>query len=156
MPLFDHKLAEMYLAMLCCITLGIAIFGWVGRFGVAIRWPARFLSVMLASVSSCLLLLCVSCDAIEVKQRAILYSPDGKHALVIRDVDDGALGGSTAVSLYSDHGLSEDILFRGDWRTTDSNRIRWFSNSTVHIQAGHGVHLSECLPTKKIVLVCQF
>ena len=62
-----------------------------------------------------------------------IYSPDRKHAVEIVEIDQGALGGSTCVELYSDYGLHSDWIYEGDFYTVHTEDIRWVSNSEIEI-----------------------
>lgn len=78
-----------------------------------------------------------------------VYSPDGKIAARLRSADEGILGESTTVELYTAHGFASGVVFRGPWESVDPSAIRWTSNSYLEIPftdnvfyCGHAFHVS--------------
>jgi multisubunit Na+/H+ antiporter MnhB subunit len=110
----------------CLILLSLSIYFFrrtrSGRLSV--RLPTRILSALLTVCSG--LLICVyGCASLwnATTHSIPIYSPDKLRAVRITNVDSGALGGYTFVTLYSHRGLMSKNIFSGDWGDTKPHEI---------------------------------
>ncbi len=76
---------------------------------------------ILGSLATLLLLAGSGCES----HSAIFRSPSGTVAARIDDSDEGALGGSTTVELFTALGLRRQTVFLGEWKSVQPGDIHW-------------------------------
>jgi len=84
-----------------------------------------------------------------------IYSPDRRHAIVVRDSDAGALGGWTLVDLYSYSGFRETVIAGGEWKIVEAQDVQWTSNSQVVLHYYNGYRNGpSCESVAAVRVVC--
>jgi hypothetical protein len=126
-------------AILTCVYA----FRLVSRRQPLLRIPIRLTSALVVVCCS-LIVGMVGCVSLFTTSSRPIYSPDRRHALLIVDSDEGALGGSTCVELYSDHGLHSDWIYQGQWKTVQSGDVRWVNNTDVILS--HRMYTADDVP----------
>jgi hypothetical protein len=129
----------------CIVAMlaGAFAFRLVRRRQALLRVPIRLTSALV--VVCCFLIIgMVGCVSLFTTSSRPIYSPDHRHALLVVDSDEGALGGSTGVELYSDHGLHSDWVYQGQWKTVQAGDVRWMSNSEIVLS--HRMYTADDVP----------
>jgi hypothetical protein len=148
---------ETTLALLM-ITIGVIGFRkartfrrWVARFGI------RLVCVPLAGMGTLfgLLLLLTTASGCE-SVSAPIFSPSGRTAVRIYDVDGGATGGDTSVEVFWARGFRQANVFSGPWKAVEPADIHWISDSEVRINYRADGPADEyyCKSTAVVKIVC--
>jgi hypothetical protein len=114
---------------------GVAAFYGVRRRRSLIRIPARTVSLLtcllsFTAMSLALMGLVLGCNS----HSEPLLSPSGDKAARVETDDEGATGGGSGVSIYSNHGLSVHHVMYGTYRAVDRDGLRWIGDSTLEIK----------------------
>jgi len=72
-----------------------------------------------------------------------IYSPSGAMAVRIENADQGGLGGTSSVMLYSAHGLRQDLVYWGPLGSVEPLGIYWTSDSSLSVHYSSGLHRDE-------------
>jgi hypothetical protein len=96
------------------------------------RNAVGFVCVLVGGLASLVVLLFIT-GRNGVSHSVPIYSPSGKMAARIEDVDEGATGGSTSVELYWASGFREQTVYEGAWKSVHSSDIQWKSNTELAI-----------------------
>jgi hypothetical protein len=128
---------------LAAIFTSVYAFRLASRRHPGLRIPIRLTSALIVVFCS-LIVGMVGCVSLLTTSARPIYSPDRRHALLIVDTDEGALGGTTCVELYSDHGLHSDWIYQGQWRTVQTGDVRWANNTEVILS--HRMYTAEDVP----------
>jgi hypothetical protein len=148
-----------------CVVGGCLLFGSIGIYmfrrtrssRYMIKVPTQFLSALTVVASGLLLCMFGCASAFNVTTHSIpIYSPDHSRALRITDVDSGALGGYTFITLYSYHGLVGRTIFAGDWRATEPRAVQWITNSQVAVRYDASyIHPPRCNWASGVSISCE-
>lgn len=158
MIFFDYRPLVPPLICLIVLGVGILIFRAAKNSKPLIRWPSRILSALLIGLSALLLLLSGFFILFfsETTASAPVYSPDGKRAFRVIDHDGGALGGDTAVMVYSHHGLYAQVIFSGQWKQAEPSNVRWLGDSAISVgyDTGYGANSYWCASGHGVDVIC--
>ena len=134
MIVIEHRPLEIVLFLVALLVGSITIFRSLRSRRKALRLPLQAGAVLFA-VASGVLLLFDGCGELLTETEAShpIYSPDQRHAIVVRDWDAGALGGSTYFDLYSYGGIREQEIGGGDFKIVTASDVRWTSNQELQL-----------------------
>jgi hypothetical protein len=141
-------------AVLIGLLLGAVCALRVSRHAhLALRVIVRILSSLTIMATSLVLLMIVGCES-DKKNFPPVYSPDHKRAFVMTDADAGATGGGTYVTLYSNYGLTTDLIFSGNWQLIGQNDVSWSGNSDVLVTYPARDKIARCGASKRVRVTC--
>src|SRR6266481_5257222 len=84
---------------------------------------------------------------------AAVYSPNRKTAARIDDYNASGFGGAdTSVELFTFHGLKQDIVYLGDFKTVGANDLRWKNDSELEIY--YDGPTCGCKGTQRVLVRC--
>ena len=85
-----------------------------------------------------------------------VYAPGGRNAFRVTDSSQGALGGSTYITLYSWHGLIRNLIYVGDYASTRAAIVSWNGSEAVTVRYYEGgLHPSACKQTRFVSVHCE-
>jgi hypothetical protein len=117
------------------------------------RWMVRIASVLVGTVALLLLLLLEVASSLESNSK-LVYSPTGRVAARVTTNDEGALGGSTFVQVFSTHGFHQDSVYLGDWGSVGAGDLHWKDDS--HLEVHHeSASMYWCKSTRTVVVECR-
>jgi hypothetical protein len=120
------------------------------RIGIrTVSFPAAALGALLG-----LLLLLTWASGCETFS-APIYSPSGRAAVRIYDIDGGATDGDTGVEVRWAKGFRQAGVFSGPWKSVEPADVRWIGNSELRIayRALTGYKYS-CRSTSAVKVLC--
>jgi hypothetical protein len=143
------------LVMLMLIwTLSAIFIGLVRKTNKWIRRPVRVILSLVVAVlglSIALLTLPTGCFS----ESKLIYSPDRSKAARIFVSDEGALGGSSTISVFWNHGLSTKAIFSGSWKSAEEKDIEWISNDELRISYVGYMNLCQSAANVKVQCVSK-
>lgn len=123
----------------------------LARFGI------RLVCVPLAGMGTLLGLLLLlttasGCESVS----APMYSPSGRAAVRIYDLDGGAVGGDTSVEVFWVRGFRQANVFTGPWKAVEPADIHWIGDSEMSIsyRADAPADQYHCTTTAVVKIVC--
>lgn len=121
-----------------------------------LRWPVRIpVRILSALIALCGVLpwLIVFALPWPHSYSAAVYSPNRKTAARIDDYNASGFGGAdTSVELFTFHGLKQDIVYLGDFKTVEVNELRWRNDSELEIYCDGPS--SNCKSTQRVLVRC--
>lgn len=159
MIFIDYRLILLFAVPVILLALSVWGNAFVGRGKDSlVRSLARIAMIGLGSLSS-LALLIIGCETIwtSTTNSNPIFSPDHKSAVRVIVDDAGALGGDTAVDVYTNHGFKNGTILAGDWKIVEAKDIHWLSNTEILIEydATSGSHQPDCKRFNDIHVICQ-
>lgn len=143
------------------MLIALSIWGYSAmrdRRGSSVWLLARIAAVGGMLLSSCLLLFIgwgmlwtvTSCSK-------PIFSPDHKRAARVTDEDAGALGGDTAVKIFTNYGFYNGTILTGDWKIVEAKDIHWLNNSELLITypVTTGDNQPHCKDFGDIRVICK-
>ncbi len=128
----DYYALRIYVICLALLACGV----WMFRAGARkafrfqfLLWLLAFLFIAIGSLFTILAIISPGKDT----RSAPIYSPDHKHAIRITVLDLGGTGGGTFVDLYSFHGLIENRIADGEWKSLGPEDVKWIGNAQLFI-----------------------
>ena len=123
----------------------------LARFGI------RLVSLPLAGIGTLfvLLLLLATVSGCE-SASAPIYSPSGRIATRIYNLDGGALGGNTYVEVFWARGFRQAQVFGGPWKAVEPSDVHWTGDSEMRIdyRADSPADAYYCRSTAVVKIVC--
>lgn len=144
-------LVQRFLFAALAIALALFLFWKAEKRSRPTKWVARLLCTPVVILGILFLILewsALGC----LSYSAPVFSPDRRMAARIRTDDEGALGGSSSVELFSMHGLEREDLFVGGWKSVRPDGIRWADKSGLTIV--YEGELDLCAGTRAVRVVC--
>jgi hypothetical protein len=134
----DMLFVEWWLVRRFCfgllIAIGAIVVVWATRAkSWRLRLPILLLSLPTAIAGALFALLTWNAAGCQ-SYSSPLYSPNGRMAVRIRISDEGALGGSTSVELFSAHGFNTSEVFQGASLTVKPEDVHWKNDSELEIR----------------------
>ncbi len=155
MPFIGWWAVEPFVICIAMFLLFLLAFRLVRRRNRWLRWPVRIVSVPamgLAVLATMLVALASGCQT----NSELRYSPRGDKAIRVEELDGGAVGGDTAVFLYTDIGLRRQRLYSDSWKSVEAKDVHWTSESQVTIAYYSGYSEPvECSSTTAVTVTCN-
>lgn len=156
MIFLDYGKIGEYAIILGMLVAGTWAFRCVRSKRKSIRVAVRVVSIAVIGLSSLLTVILLMLESFgSTTWSPPIYSPDHKRAIRIADYDEGALGGDTAVELYSNRGLLSETVFYGSWDTVKPEDVHWDDNSNVTISYAVDARDADCSGSKSIQVHCE-
>jgi len=131
----------------------VALFVSVRNKRWPLRIPVRVFSLPLMLIG--LLLLCLQWMAMGcISYSHPVYSPNHRMAARVRDGDGGATGGESTVELFDSHGLHQEDVYSGGWKSVEERDIHWTDNTHLIIEYDN-VSEHKCEKSSRITLECR-
>jgi hypothetical protein len=151
----DYYVLRFYFVCFALVICGVWLFRAGRRKPSHVQTLFRLLAVLFIAIGSLFTLLAIGCDSTDSRSAAI-YSPDHEHAIRITTFDLGATGGGTLVDLYSFHGLIENRIATGEWRSLGPEDVKWIGNAEVMISFKKAFRRPDwCESTRSIKVRCD-
>lgn len=141
-----------FIAGVLITLLAVFAFWAVEKRRLALQLPIRILSIPVAASGSLFALLTWGVSGC-LSYSTPIYSPNHRNVARIRTDDEGATGGNTSVEIISFHGLKNEDVFWGSWRSVEPADIRWVGDSELAIT--YDGNLYSCSGTHAIKVTCQ-
>jgi hypothetical protein len=153
---FNFGSFRLYCMCATCILLGVLALKAVRSKKLLIKVPVEFGSVVLVLLGLIAGVLFFGLGELTESHSAAIYSPDRKHAIRVENSDEGAVGGSTFVVLYSVHGLRTDMIFLGEGGAIQAKDIYWISNEAVLVSYHHPSQPPRvCASARGVTVRCE-
>ena len=137
---------------LLIIALSVFSFWIVRNRRWPVRTPVRILSALIALCGVFPWLIVFALPWPHFYSAAV-YSPNRKAAARIDDYNASGFGGAdTSVELFTLHGLKQDIVYLGDFKTVGANGLRWKSDSQLEIY--YDGPIRDCKSTQRVLVRC--
>jgi hypothetical protein len=86
----------------------------------------------------------------------LIYTQDHRHAVKVTDSSQGALGGSSYITLYIWRGLIRNLIFVGDYGSTRSALVSWNGNKALTVKYYEGgPHRPSCKGSVFVSVHCE-
>lgn len=100
-----------------------------------------------------LLLFLITVSGCE-RSSAPIYSPSGRIAVRVYNLDGGATDGSTSVDMFWAKGFRRTNIFTGPWGAVEPSDIHWISDSEMTISTDVTAHQYYCGSTAVVKIIC--